>query len=386
MKRKIKVCHIITKMVYGGASLGTLTLAENLSTEIFENTIICGPQSNDEGNLLQVVPRSKLSIIVIKEMVREINPIKDVRLFLKLMHFIKENKYDIIHTHGSKAGVIGRLAAAVVRAPAVLYTVHGWGLKAAPLIFREIFRFVEGILATITTKILFQTEADMKEATLYRVGTQDQYILIGNGIDLNPFTEYDRIRAREIREELKLHKKRVVGTVGRVSPAKNPIGFISIAERLLKETQDVIFLFVGGGEMLDEARRRVRDLHLESDIIFLGVRRDIPELLSNFDVFILPSLWEGMPRSVIEALTLSKPVVAYGVGGLAEIIEDGRNGFIVSLNHIDKFVKSVKYLLENPVLCEKMGRMGRTIAQRYDVSNVVEKTKSLYLQLAARSA
>jgi len=381
MKRKIRVCHIITKMVYGGASFGTLSLAEKLSPNLFQNTIICGAQSNDEGNLLEVVSDSNLSIIVLPEMIREINPIKDVKTFFRLTHLIRRNKYRIIHTHGSKAGVIGRLAAAVGRVPAVLYTVHGWGLKAAPLFIREMFRFIESILATITTRILFQTEADMKEASLYGVGTKDQYILVGNGIDLSPFFKYDTKRAKEIRKELKLYKKRVVGTVGRVSPAKNPAGFINIARELLKERKDVIFLFAGGGEMLNEMREQVINLHLENDIIFLGVRKDIPELLSNFDIFILPSLWEGMPRSVIEALALSKPVIAHRVGGLEEIIKDGENGLIISLNQTAEFAKGINFLLENPTICSKMGRIGKMTALKYDFNNVVEKTEALYLQL-----
>lgn len=381
MREKIRVCHIITKMVYGGASLGTLHLAGKLSPDVFQNTIICGAQSNEEGNLLHLVSGNNLSIIVLPEMIREINPIKDIKLFFKLTHLIKKNKYSIVHTHGSKAGVIGRLAAAISRVPAVLYTVHGWGLKAAPLFIREMYIFIESILAAITTKILFQTEADMKEASLYRIGTQDQYILVGNGIDLGPFIKYDAKRAREIRKELKLHKKKVVGTVGRVSPAKNPIGFINIAKKLLKEKKNVIFLFAGGGEMLNEMREQVRNFHLGKDIIFLGVRRDIPELLSNFDIFILPSLWEGMPRSVIEALALSKPVVAHRVGGLEEIIKDGENGFIISLNQTNKFVEAISFLLENPATCKRMGRTGKVTVQKYDFSHVVEKTESLYLQL-----
>ena len=385
MAKQIRVCHIITKMVYGGASLGTLNLAEKLSPVRFQNTIICGAQSSEEGNLLEAVSDSNINVIVLPEIIREINPIKDIKMFFKLIHLIRKHKYSIVHTHGSKAGVIGRLAAAMARAPAVLYTVHGWGLKAAPLFVRELFRVLEGMLATVTTKILFQTEADMQEAAIYRVGKRDQYILVGNGIDLGPFFKHDRKKAREIRQELKLAGKKVVGTVGRVSPAKNPAGFVNIAKGVLNEKEGVVFLFAGGGEMLDEMREQVKKAGLENDIVFLGVRRDIPELLSNFDIFILPSLWEGMPRSVIEALALSKPVVAHRVGGLEEIIRDGENGVIISLNRTAEFVESLKFLLENPAVCRKMGARGKMTARRYDASSVVEKTEALYYQLFSQS-
>lgn len=382
--RKIRVCHIITKMVYGGASLGTLHLVQSLDAKRFQCSIICGMQSDNEGSLLNSIEDRKVDIIMLPEIVREINPAKDFTALIKLVRIIHMNRYDIIHTHGSKAGFIGRLAAAISGVPIVLFTVHGWGLKAGSFFVCRIFRMIERILAMFTTKILFQTRADIAEARLYRIGKRSQYILIGNGINLQPFVNFDKDIAKQLKKKLNLGNKRIVGTVGRVSAQKNPVGFLTVAQESLREKSDVIFLFVGGGEMLEEMRMLVKELNLEKNIIFTGVRYDIPEVMANFDVFILPSLWEGMPRSVIEALALSKPVVAYRVGGLEEIIKDGENGLIISLNQTDKFVEGVRFLLENPAICKKMGRIGKTMVERYDFSHVVEKTEALYLRLFSR--
>lgn len=383
--RRIKVCHIITKMVYGGASLGTLHLVESLDLKRFHSSVICGVQSENEGSLLNNIEEKKFEIIIVPEIVREINPFKDIIAFLKLIHIIKIHKYDIIHTHGSKAGVIGRLAAKFSKVPIILFTVHGWGLKAGSFVVCRIFRLIEKILAVFTTKILFQTRADMNEAFTCKIGKQSQYVLIGNGINLQPFFNYNKKIAEQIRKKLKLKNKRVVGTVGRVSAQKNPVGFINIAQEVLKKRQDTTFVFVGGGEMLEEMRRLVKGVDLEKSIIFTGVRDDIPEVISNFDIFILPSLWEGMPRSLIEAMALSKPVIVHNISGINEVVKDGINGLIVPINQTTKFAEKINILLNKPQLAKKLGNSGKETAKNFDFSKVVKKTETLYIQLFSQT-
>ncbi len=380
--RKIRVCHIITKMVYGGASLGTLHLVECLDSARFESTIICGTQSEAEGSLLEKAGNWEFKVITISELVREINPIRDLKAFLKLITIEKKNKYDIIHTHGSKAGVVGRSAAALSRVPVILHTVHGWGLKVGGLITRTLYRSIERILASFTTKMLFQTESDMKESYNYKIGRQRQYILIGNGIKLASFFKYNKRIAMKIKDELKIVNKKVVGTVGRVSAQKNPMGFIDIAQKVMRDKSDVVFIFGGGGEMLEKMQKRVRKLHLEDNVMFLGVRKDIPELISTFDIFILPSRWEGMPRSIIEAMASAKSVIVYEISGIREIVDHRVNGFIVPVNDTADFAEKIVLLLNNSQLRQNMGRLSKLKAKEFDFDNVVARTESLYLKLS----
>jgi glycosyltransferase involved in cell wall biosynthesis len=384
LKRKIRVCHIITKMVYGGASIGTLHLVQKLSSRGFENTIICGRQSSNEGDLLSNAADGAFETTIIPELVREINPLMDLRAFCALAHEFKRKKFDIVHVHGSKAGVIGRLAASVCGVPIILYTVHGWGLKAGGLLVRVIFRTIERALARVTTALLFQTESDKNEASQYEIGENSQHYLIGNGIDLKPFINCDVRTARKIRRDLGLENKKVIGAVGRVSAQKNPTGFFNIARQIVEQNKDVVFIFAGGGEMLDKMRKLVHRARLQRNVLFLGVRNDIPELVSNFDIVILPSLWEGMPRSIIEAMALSKPVIAYDIAGIREIIDDGVNGLIIPLNHITEFVHGIRFLLENPEISRTMGQKGKRAVRKYNFNNVVKKTETLYTQLFSR--
>ena len=379
--KTIKVCHIIAKMVYGGASIGTLHLAEKLDPKIFDCTIIHGFQSENEGRLFHKNTRKTVKYISLSEMVREINLIKDFQTFLKLVRIIKKHRYDIVHTHGSKAGVIGRIAAAVARVPAILYTVHGWGLKAGNFFTRTIFRFIEKVVASFTTVLLFQTTSDMEEAGKYNIGTRNQYYLIGNGVYLTPFLFYNKQKSKKIRSALISPKKHVVGTIGRVSAQKNPRGFIEIVQKVLEKQSDILFLFVGGGELLREMQQTLNDLGLSSNIIFTGVRTDVPELLANFDVFILPSLWEGMPRSVIEAMAMAKPVIVYDIRGIDEIIVDGENGFIVSVNDTSAFADRILYLLNNPVKTKVMGYNGFLKAKEFDYENVIERVGQIYIDM-----
>lgn len=376
---KIKVCHIIVKMVYGGASLGTLQLIERLEQSRFKSTILCGSQSEQEGDLLQSIEKG--IFIIIPEMVREINPVKDFITFLKLIAIIKKYKYNVVHTHGSKAGVIGRLAAAICRVPVILYTVHGWGLKAGNFITRTLFRLVEKAVASFSTMLLFQTKSDMDEAFQHKIGSEKQYYLIGNGINIQPFLKFNGQKAKNIRAEFALHRKRIIGTVGRVSAQKNPHGFIEIARKVLKKRQDVKFIFVGGGELLDDMQSQVRNLGLSQSIIFTGVRCDVPELIANFNVFVLPSLWEGMPRSVIEAMVMSKPIVVHNISGIDEIIEDGKDGFIIPINKTHTFSERILYLLDNPDIARTIGKYGFMKAKKFDYNLVVEKVRNIYVKL-----
>jgi len=385
-KRKIKVCHVITKMVYGGASLGTLHLVQGLNQEYFESTIICGTQSENEGNLLADIKDRKFDVIIIPEIVREINLVKDIRAFFKLIHVLRTNEYDVVHTHGSKAGVIGRLAAVLSRVPIVLFTVHGWGLKAGSFFVCRIFRLIERVMAVCTTRILFQTQADMTEAGFYKIGKPNQYMLIGNGINLRPFIYFNKKRARRVKKELRAVNKMIVGTVGRVSVQKNPVGFIEIAVQVLKQRDDVIFIFVGGGEMLGDMEDLVKKQNLENSVLFMGVRDDVPEVMANFDVFILTSLWEGMPRSLIEAMSLSKPVVVNAIGGIGELVTDGDNGFVVPVKEAPRYADRITYLLNSPRVAKRIGQCAFRKAGEYDYDKVVDNVKRIYLDLCKFTA
>jgi glycosyltransferase involved in cell wall biosynthesis len=238
------------------------------------------------------------------------------------------------------------------------------------------------MLAFITGKILFQTRSDLDEAIHYKIGRPDQYVLIGNGVALDDFFRVDQKKIRNKRKELSIGNLKVVGTVGRVSVQKNPVGFVHIAEEVLSKRKDVMFLFVGGGELLEKVQNIVMELGLGDRIIFTGFRRDIPEIMANFDVFILPSFWEGMPRSVIEAMALSKPVVVHGIGGIDEVVENGKNGYIVSIDHTSDFAEKICLLLDNGRMRREMGKAGKIKARAYDFGSIVRKTAQLYRKLS----
>ena len=187
------------------------------------------------------------------------------------------------------------------------------------------------------------------------------------------------------RKDLNIGNRKVVGTVGRVSAQKNPVGFVNIAREVLSKRKDVIFLFVGGGELLEKVQNTVRESGLGDRIVFTGFRRDIPEIMANFDVFILPSLWEGMPRSVIEAMALSKPVVVHGIGGIDEVVENGQNGYIVPIDQTGDFAEKIGLLLDDDRLRRRMGKAGKIKARGYDFESIVHKTAQLYRQLSQKA-
>jgi len=376
---KIKVCHIITKMVYGGASIATLQLIRHLDHDKYDITIICGRESKNEGSLIdEALNDRNLNVIVMPEIVREVEPVNDLIALFKIIALIRKHRYDVVHTASSKCGILGRLAAAINRVPIIIHSVHGWGLKAQSPVVRPFFRLIEQITAFYTDYFLFVTESDMNEARLYRIGNPARHHHIGFGINLRPFLNFDRDASKKVRKSLGIGEGPVVGTVGRVSPAKNPAGFIEIAKRVIQKKKDTTFVFAGGGELLEEMRSIVDREKLSKKILFLGLRKDVPEVEANYDVFILPSLWEGLPLALIEAMAMGKPVVVNQLKGLKELVKNDINGVMVSAEGVGNFADKIVTLLDNTELQQALSEKARQTALKYDFQYVAKKVQGFY--------
>ncbi|MDP3789290.1 MAG: glycosyltransferase family 4 protein, partial [Candidatus Omnitrophota bacterium] len=288
----------------------------------------------------------------------------------------------IVHTHTAKAGSIGRLAAKAAGVPVIVHTFHGHVFHSyfSPS-KTNLFLAIERMLASITDKIITISEKQKDEIRQYlRLGADDKLVLIPLGFDLQKFlTDKDE---SALRSELDIPKNAaVIGIVGRLTAIKDHATFLKAAKEIKARNAGKVikFIIVGGGELKDSLMKSAAGLGLKDDVIFTGWRRDIDALYRVMDIVALTSLNEGTPVSVIEALASAKPVVTTDVGGVRDIVEDGKSGFIVKTGDINAFAGAVTTLLTDKDKREKFGIYGREyILKKHSKERLVNSIIDLY--------
>ncbi len=380
-KRRYHVLHAITKLELGGAQENTLYTLQNLSRERY-NLFLA---ANDEGILIEKAKELRgVKTFFIPELIRPINPIKDLIALLRLFRFCKREKIDIIHTHSSKAGILGRWAARLAKVPIITHTIHGWGFYPGqnPL-KRGLFIFLERMTGRITDRLIAVSRANIKTGIENRIGEKEKYTLIRSGIKLLEFQNVEGNIA-EKKKELGLEEDtKVVAMIACFKPQKAPLDFIRVAKRVIEKKPKTQFLLIGDGELKAAIERLIKELNLEKKVILTGWRRDIPQILKVIDVLALTSRWEGLPRVFPEAMASGLPIVATEVDGAPEAVEEGVNGFLVSVGDIEGMAERIITLLDNPERAEGMGRKGREkVFPEFDIDLMVKKIDNLYQELA----
>jgi glycosyltransferase involved in cell wall biosynthesis len=391
---KLKVIHIITMLELGGAQQNTIYTVTHLNTERFYPVLISG-----KGGLLDETVRN-LSIkkYFVTYLKRKINPIFDVlALFNILIILFKENP-DIVHTHSSKAGILGRWAAFLVKIlkllffttrrikkmrPLIIHTFHGFGFNDYQnMITKNLFILIEQITEKITDKFIAVSEQNIDTGINNRIGLRNKYVLIRSGVKIKDFSEVKIDKGLKKRELGIKDNDRVVTTIGPFKPQKNLSDYIELANLVLMKISNVKFIIIGDGEQRNLLLNRVKQLKLENNILFLGWRKDIPELLAITDIFVMTSLWEGLPRSIVEAMLSEKPVIAYSVDGVKEIVKDNVTGFLINPKNIKLMSEKLLFLLNNTDLIYKFGKMAKTtIDISFDIDYMVKQQESLYEKL-----
>ena len=374
---KIKLLYVITKPELGGAQKQLLSLVRLLNKERFEVFLFTAKEGLLLGDFL-AVPGLKIKISRFLE--RPINPFQDLLALIEIYRFIKQNKIDIVHTHSSKAGILGRLAARLARRRVIIHTVHGWPFNDfQPRLSIKLYVLLERICARLCDRIIVVANHDLRRGLESGIGEENKYCLIRYGID---YSEFDTGKS-SIRKELGIKTDdRVVGMVSCFKPQKSPLDFVRLAYLVNKELPNTKFILVGDGILRSRIKRLISQFHLEKQVILTGWRRDIPQVLTALDVCVLTSLWEGLPISVLEAMSASLPVVATDTGGVKEAVQEGESGFIVPLGDVKKMSERVIALLKGPELRKQFGEKGRlSLGNNFSLKNMVEQTNELYVGL-----
>lgn len=386
--KRIKVLHIITRMEEGGAPRILISLMGDLNHGEFSQTLISGP--GPEGlDILEEVKNFPIEIKKIPTLRRKINPILDLISLFALVSELRKNKYDIIHTHTSKAGFLGRLAAKLVGSRRVIYSPHGNIFSGYfPVWETRLYVFLERLAASWCDRIVTLSDVGARQFLERKIGKEGQYRTIYNGIDTESFVKgADR---EGMRRELGIGESDIViASVGRMVFVKGHRVFLDASPKIVEGLKDggrVFFLIVGDGPLRGELESRSRDLGVGENFIFLGFRKDVARLLSGADLMVMPSLNEGLGMSMVEAMALSLPVVGTKVGGIPDVVGDGVTGLLVPPNDSEELARACIEVLKDIDRAKKMGIQGRKRSERlFDIKKTVRATEGLYRELIEES-
>jgi len=383
---KTKVIHPITRLVLGGAQQNTMETCALLDPARFDAQIIAGPETGPEGDIISEVRRRNIPLTILPGLVFRPDPVNDFRALRGMQLLFQREKPHIVHTHSSKAGILGRWAARLAGVPVIVHTVHGWGHHPyQQVLMRNLYKFLERRTVVFTDKLIAVSSLNIEKGLRDGIGTADKYVTIHSSINLDDFTNVT-VDAAALKRSLGMDPQRpVVGTVGRFTPQKNPLDFVRVAARVRERIPGAQFLFIGDGALRQETEKLRAELRLTEDMFLPGMRPDVPQILRCMDVFILTSLWEGLPRVIPQAMAAGLPVVANGVDGVCEVIDEGKNGFIIPPHNIELMADKILLLLSDGTLREHMGARGKTTAQQeFSVVEMVKKIEALYEELLSK--
>jgi glycosyltransferase involved in cell wall biosynthesis len=382
--RPIKIVRLITRLNIGGPSLHVVTLSAELPPERFTTLLVCGRVDPGEGDMSDLALERGVTPFVIPCLHREFSPADDLRSLAAVAGVLRRERPDILHTHLSKAGALGRAAAALCPGLRTVHTFHGNVLRGyfSPRRTR-LYLLLERALALRTDRLIALGDSQRDEMLhRYRVGRPEQYAVVPLGLDLGRFTRCEHARG-QLRKELGIPSGiPVVSTVGRLVPIKDHNLFLDAARYVRGEKTDAVFLIVGDGLCRRELEERARGLGLGGSVRFIGWRRDLERIYADSDIVVLTSVNEGTPVSLIEAAAAGVPVVATDVGGVRDVVRDGESGLLTGTRDPREIAARIGELIDDPARARSMGEAGRRhVGVRFAKGRLLDDIARLYAEL-----
>ncbi len=386
---RTRVVQIITKLELGGAQQLALETCRRLDRRRFEVSLLTGT----EGELLgeaRAIPDCRLELL--PDLIREVSPARDVRALLALRRLLVRERRTapgtvIVHTHSSKAGILGRAAARLAGIPIVLHSIHGYGFhdrqrQAA----RRFYIGLERLVARWTDAFIAVAEENRRTGIALGLFPPERCEVIHGGIEVDAYQ-----RPAETREAARAALGvpagvPLVGMIACLKPQKAPEDFVAVAARVRAACPTTRFILAGDGERRRAVEAAVRAAGLDGAFQLLGWRRDVPDLLAAMDLFVLTSRWEGLPLVFMQAMAAGRPVVATNVNGAPEAVRDGVTGYLVPPGDIAGLADRVVQLLRDPAAREAMGRAAQVAVHEFDAAEMVRRQEALYERLVAARA
>lgn len=382
--------HISTRLILGGSQENTVISCEGQVERGHSVSLVYGPIYGPEGSLLEHVRgHGGIETIETPRLVREIAPVKDLRCRADLRRIMRRWKPDVVHTHSSKAGILGRAAAWAQRVPCVVHTIHGLAFhRYQPGWRNQLYIRAERFAARRCHRIICVADAMRRQALEAGIGRPQQYVTVYSGIRTGQFID-PGCRRPEVRRELGLGDEDfVLGTVSRLAELKGHDDLLDALGPLMAQRQNVKLLWVGDGWWRDRLTRRIEAMGLRRRVMLTGlVEPDkIPWYMQAMDVLVHPSYREGLPRAVPQALLSGVPVVVYDVDGAGEACIDGETGKLVAPGDLAALLGAVQWMIDHPRQRQAMGDRGRQVCVgRFDAAAMVEQLETVYASVLRES-
>jgi len=377
--KKYKILRIVTNSTKepGGAANHVYYLVTKIDQKKYLTTVACGRGQD----LISKLKRANIEVKVIPTMIRKPSFGHDFLTVLHLYRIIRHDSYDIIATHGSKAGFLGRVAAFLARAPIIVFTAHGFIFnESMNRLKKRLFIWMERIGSKLTHRIITVSNYDKKSAVLNRVSAEDKLRTIYNGIDVD---EFNKNEGNYAKAAMGLNDNSlVIGSVANFFPNKGLHCLIEGMSELVKRHPNLALLLVGDGPLRIELMEETKKFNLTDKVFFLGHVDNIPHVLKLFDIFVLPSLKEGFPWAILEAMAAKRAIVATEVGGIPEMIVDGESGVLIKPGDIDSLVRKIHDLLADPQLRDELGEYAqKRVALEFTLKRMIQETEAFYQEL-----
>ena len=384
----VRMLHIITRMIRGGADENTLATVKGLDKRRYHVDLVVG-----EGSELDLLDGLEgVSVHVMPALVRDPDPLKDLKALFQLARLIRHHRYQVVHTHTAKGGFLGRIASAMAGTPIIIHTVHGVTFHehlSAPR--RAFYVMLERIAARFTHQFVAVGEDVMNIYVNSGIGQAAAYETIYSGMPLDEYFEAGRMPAPErqaLRAELGLlPEHQAVTMVARLEARKGHRYLFESVRRARVRYPELRVLLVGDGVLRAPLEQQAREMEVADVVTFLGHRTDVPRVLAASDISVLTSLWEGLPRVLVQAAATGKPIVTFDVEGAWEVVRDGRSGFIVQSRDVAAFTDRLESLLADRDNARLLGEAGRDqIGSQWTLETMLERLDRLYQRLTSRSA
>tara|TARA_B100000575_G_scaffold9322_1_gene6887 strand:- start:12465 stop:13655 length:1191 start_codon:yes stop_codon:yes gene_type:complete len=391
----VKVLRILNRFNVGGPTHNATYLTKFLSPE-YETKLIAGKKLDSEASSEYILKKYSIDYFIVKNMNRSLNLVKDIKAFIEIRRIIKEYKPDIIHTHASKSGALGRLAAISLKVPIIIHTFHGHVFHSYfGKLKSYMYVLIERYLAKKSSAIIAISDLQKKEISKdFRICPPEKISVIPLGFDLDKFQKNVVEDRSAFRNEFMLSDDFIaIGIIGRLTSIKNHELFIKSIHQVLPMIKNRIKVFiVGDGEDKEDLLNLSRSLNLSFGTInkknknaliqFISWRSDMTAVYAGLDIVALTSLNEGTPVTLIEAQAAKKPIVSTDVGGVRDIVTKDKTGLISDSKDINGFTNNLKKLIENKDLRDSLGAAGyENVYEKFNYRRLVSDVKSLYNRL-----
>jgi glycosyltransferase involved in cell wall biosynthesis len=378
-EKKLKVCIVVTKGVWGGAQKYVYNLAVNLSKDLFDVWVITG-----EGDILKKRLQEKnINVISIKSLRRDIYTVSELKSFFKLFIEILRIRPDILHLNSPKAGGLGSLIGRILFIKKIIYTSHGWTFNEdRPVIQNSLILFFSWIIVFLCHRTIVIAPREEEQIKSLPFINPKKIVMISNGIEPTDFVKKEIARKKLLEiiqtSDFKLPTSALwIGTISELHKNK---GIVFAIEALRKISHQFVFVVIGEGEERKNLEKDIEKCNLKGKVFLVGFMDNAASYLRAFDIFVLSSIKEGLPYTILEAGMAELPVIASSTGGIPDIIQNGQTGILTTKGRPGEIIRALEYLIDNPNEREKFAKnLKLKVESEYSIHAMLECTQKIYL-------